>query len=121
RQIGTDQTPTHAKSPIAVHRRSACSGVKALRNTSAARRQAAKLCYRFGPLTPPARSANLIAGDGTKNGFPAPNKEPAPDQKRLLDRKSPIQVRIRFRPAGRSETNHAAAGVAPDKSGLDPI
>jgi len=99
RQIGTDQTPTHAKSPIAVHRRSACSGVKALRNTSAARRQAAKLCYRFGPLTPPARSANLIAGDGTKNGFPAPNKEPAPDQKRLLDRKSPIQVRIRFPPA----------------------
>ena len=30
-------------------------------------------------------------------------------------------ARIRFRPAGRSETNHAAAGVAPDKSGLDPI
>ena len=30
----------------------------------------AKLCYRFGPLTPSARSANLIAGDGTKNGFP---------------------------------------------------
>ena len=30
-----------------------------------------------GPLTPSARSANLIAGDGTKNGFPAPNKEPA--------------------------------------------
>ena len=43
---------------------------QALRNTSAARRQAAKLCYRFGPLTPSARSANLIAGDGTKNGFP---------------------------------------------------
>jgi len=31
--------------------------------------QAAKLCYRFGPLTPCARSANLIAGDGTKNGL----------------------------------------------------
>jgi hypothetical protein len=31
--------------------------------------QAAKLCYRFGPLTPSARSANLIAGDGTKNGL----------------------------------------------------
>ena len=59
------------------HHRSACSGVKALRNTSDARRQAAKLCYRFGPLTPSARSANLIAGDGTKNGFPAPNKEPS--------------------------------------------
>src|SRR5260370_5413543 len=57
------------KAPVAVHRRSACSGVKALRNTSNARRQAAKLCYRFGPLTPSARSGNLIAGDGTKNGL----------------------------------------------------
>ena len=83
------QAPTrhrsYAKSPVAVHRRSACSGVKALRNTSPARRQAAKLCYRFGPWTPSARSANLIAGDGTKNGFPAPNKEPATNQKRPLE------------------------------------
>src|SRR6516165_11562306 len=38
-------------------------------NTSDARRQAAKLGSRFGPLTPSARSANLIAGDGTKNGL----------------------------------------------------
>ncbi len=30
--------------PLAVHRPSACSGVKALRNTSVAKRQAAKLC-----------------------------------------------------------------------------
>ena len=65
---------------LAVHHRSACSGLKALRNTSAARRKAAKLCYRFGPLTPSARSANLIAGDRTRNGFPAPNKEPATNQ-----------------------------------------
>ena len=36
----------------------------ALRNTSDARRQAAKLYFRFGPLTPSARSANLIPGDG---------------------------------------------------------
>jgi hypothetical protein len=60
------------KVPVAGHHRSACSGVKALRNTSdakAASRQAAKLCYRFGPLTPSARSANLIAGDATKNGL----------------------------------------------------
>src|ERR1700730_8897593 len=55
--------------PLAVHRPSACSGVKALRNTSNARRQAAKLCSRFGPLTPSARAGNLIAGDGTKNGL----------------------------------------------------
>ena len=32
------------KSPVAVHPLSACSGVKALPNTSPARRQAAKLC-----------------------------------------------------------------------------
>src|SRR5439155_2546188 len=98
------QAPSDAeamqKARLAVHRRSACSGVKALRNTSDARRPAAKLCYRFGPLTPSARSANLIAGDGTKNGFPAPNKEPPTNQKSLLDRKSPIQVRIRVPPAG---------------------
>src|SRR4029077_8183032 len=106
RQIGTDQTPTHAKSPIAVHRRSACSGVKALRNTSAARRQAAKLCYRFGPLTPSARSANLIAGDGTKNGFPLRTKN-RQQSKNTLDRKSPIQVRIRLSPAV-SQTNSRA-------------
>ena len=42
--------------------------------------KAAKLCCRFAPLTPSARPANLIAGDGTKNGFPAPNKEPAPNE-----------------------------------------
>ncbi len=96
-------TEAMQKARLAVHHRSAREGVKALRNTSDARRQAAKLCYRFGPLTPSARSANLIAGDGTKNGFPAPNKEPAKNQKRPLDRKSPIQVRIHFPPAQSQE------------------
>src|ERR1700730_7174238 len=57
------------KARLPVHRPSTCSGVKALRNTSDARRQAAKLRYRFGPLTPSARSGDLIAGDGTKNGL----------------------------------------------------
>src|SRR3954466_13159584 len=87
------------KARLAVHRRSACSGVKALRNTSPARRQAAKLCYRFGPLTPSARSANLIAGDGTKNGLSRPEQRTATNPKRPLDTKSPIQVRIRLPPA----------------------
>ena len=95
-------TEANAKSPVAGHRPSACSGVKALRNTSAANRQAAKLCYRFGPLTPSARSANLIAGDGTENGFLAPNKELVTNPKQLLDRKSPIQVRIHLPPAAAS-------------------
>src|ERR1700719_629094 len=79
------------KAPVAVHHRSACSGVKALRNTSHARRQAAKLCYRFGPLIPSARSANLIAGDGTKNGVPAPNKEPAKTKNHHLTGKAPYR------------------------------
>src|SRR6202035_5680273 len=79
------------KAPVAGHHRSACSGVKALRNTSHARRQAAKLCYRFGPLTPSARSANLIPGDGTKNGFPAPNKEPAKTKNHHLTGKAPYK------------------------------
>src|SRR6201987_3654422 len=82
---------SYAKSPIAVHHRVACSGVKALQNTSAARRQAAKLCHRFGPLTPSARSANLIAGDGTKNGFPAPNEEPPTNQKHDVTGKAPYR------------------------------
>ena len=70
--------------------------------------KAAKLCYRFGPLTPSARSANLIAGDGTKNGFPTPNKEPTTNQKSLLDTKSPIQVRIHFPPAVSLQTRGPA-------------
>jgi hypothetical protein len=43
-------------------------------------------------LTPSARSANLIAGDGTKNGLPAPNNELTANPQQPLDRKSPIQV-----------------------------
>jgi hypothetical protein len=90
-----DRQPSDAgalqKAPVAVHHRSACSGVKALRNTSPARRQAAKLCYRFGPLTPSARSANLIAGDGTRNGCLAPNKEPVTNQKHDLTGKAPYK------------------------------
>jgi hypothetical protein len=62
-------------------------------------RQAAKLCYRFGPLTPSTRFANLITGDGAKNGLPAPNKELAKKPKQPLDTKSPRQVRIHSSPA----------------------
>jgi hypothetical protein len=99
RQTGNPDAEAMQKAPVAVHRRSACSGVKALRNTSDARRQAAKLCYRFGPLTPSARSANLIAGDGTKNGFPSSEQRTGKNQKQALDTKSPIQVRIHSAPA----------------------
>src|ERR1700722_12618654 len=86
------------KAPLAVHHRSACSGVKALRNTSAARRQADKLCYRFGPLTPAARSANLIAGDGTKNGLThSEQKRPvSTTQNNCLTGKAPFRFVFRF-------------------------
>src|SRR5215469_11442958 len=50
------QAPSDAnlmqKAPVAVHHRSACSGVKALRNTSAAKRQAAKPWLAFRSLDP---------------------------------------------------------------------
>src|SRR5215469_8740456 len=97
------QAPTGAqshaqgkKSFIAVHHRSACSDLKARRNTSPVRRQATKLCFRFGPLTPSARSANLIAADGTKNGLPALNKEPARSQNDYLTRKAPYKFESVF-------------------------
>src|SRR5689334_18670141 len=90
------ETDAMQKARLAVHRRSACSGVKALRNTSDARRQAAELCYRFGPLTPSARSANLIAGDGMKNGFLAPNKELAKTKNNHLTGKAPYKFESAF-------------------------
>ena len=83
-----------------------CSGVKALRNTSdakAASRQAA-LAFR-SPLTPSARSGNLIAGDGMKNSLSRSEQRTVSNPKnnqrincpprgeKPLDRKSPIQVR----------------------------
>ena len=57
------KSPSRSSSSLRVLRRQGAAKHKP------ARRQAAKLCYRFGPLTPSARSANLIAGDGTRNGL----------------------------------------------------
>jgi hypothetical protein len=47
-------------------------------------------------LTPSARSANLIAGDGTKNGFPAPNKELAKTKNNHLTGKTPYKFESAF-------------------------
>src|SRR5215471_8675207 len=87
-----DQTRSYAKSPpclfIVAPRAQAsrrCETQAPLGGTPP------KLCYRFGPLPPSARSANLIAGDGMKNGFPAPNKEPTTNQKHHLTRKAPYR------------------------------
>ena len=43
-------------------------------------------------MTPSARSGNLIAGDGTKNGLSRSEQKTSAQPKTLLDRKSPIQV-----------------------------
>ena len=106
---GTVRRRSYAKSPCR-----SSSSLRVLRRQGAAkhklaRRQAAKLCYRFGPLTPFCALREPDRSDGTKNGFPAPNKEPTTNQKLLLDRKSPIQVRIRFPPA-ESHANSRSQG-----------
>src|SRR6202163_673559 len=103
-QTGAVRRRSFEERPISLfHPPSACSGVKALRNTSdakAARRQAA-LAFRsldpFRALREPDRRRR------TKNGFPAPNKErSAKPTKQPLDRKSPIQVRCEPVQAGQA-------------------
>ena len=62
--------------------------------------EAAKLCYRFGPLTPSARSANLIAGDGTKNGLSrSEQKTVCTTQNNRLTGKAPYRFESAFPPA----------------------
>src|SRR6516162_2933160 len=108
------ESPSRSSSSLRVLRRQGAAKHKL------ARRQAAKLCYRFGPLTPSARSANLIAGDGTKNGFPAPNKEPATNQKYNLTEKAPyrfesrlLQRRVDCKPVPRGVERIEAPRIGP--------
>jgi hypothetical protein len=46
---------------------------------------------QIAAVTPSARSANLIAGRGAKNGFTAPNKKPPTNQKHDLTGKAPYR------------------------------
>ena len=50
----------------------------------------------FRSLDPFLRAPRTIAGDGTKNGFPAPNKEPATNQKYGLTGKAPYRFESVF-------------------------
>ena len=76
-----------------------------------------KLCYRFGPLPPSARSANPIAGDGMKNGFPAPNKEPTTNQKHHLTGKAPYRFESAFLLRRVIQTDHPdRARLSADRS-----
>jgi hypothetical protein len=68
------------------------------------RRQAAKLCYRFGPLTPSAGSANLIAGDGRRTAFPLGTKNRQQTKNDYLTGKAPYRFESRIlRPGVRCE------------------
>src|SRR5262249_39941437 len=91
RPTGTNQTPRYAKSPSR-----SLSSLRVLRRQGAAkhklaRRQTAKLCYRCGPLTPFCALREPDRSDGTKNAFPAPNKEPTTEQKLCLTGKAPYR------------------------------
>src|SRR5580704_1805802 len=51
------------------------------------------------PVAGHLRSANLIPGDGTKNGLSRSEQKTVSTTQQPLDRKSPIQVRIHLPPA----------------------
>src|SRR6516164_2880889 len=110
----TDSHPTRheamQKARLAVHRRSACSGVKALRNTSVARRHAAKALLPFRSLAPfrALREPNRRRRDEERLARSEQRTDYKP--KTPLHRKSPIQVRIRLAPA-------LAVSVAPPRRG----
>ena len=81
------------KRPLAVHRPSACSGVKALRNTSDARRQSRQAVLAFRSLDPfrALREPDCRRRD-EERPFPLRTKNSQHNPKQPLDRKSPIQV-----------------------------
>src|SRR5258705_13402866 len=81
------------KRPLAVHRSSACSGVKALRNTSDAKRQSRQATLAFRSLDP---FRALRKPDRRRRDEERPSRSEqrtvSKTQKQPLDRKSPIQV-----------------------------
>jgi hypothetical protein len=94
------------KGPSPAHRPSACSGVKALRNTSAAKAASRQAPLAFRSLDPfrALREPDYRRRD-EKRPFPLRTKNCQHNPKQPLDRKSPIQVRIPLRPGGEaSET-----------------
>src|SRR5262249_30948109 len=99
RQAPSDGEAVAKSPPVAVHHRSACSDVKALRNPSAAKRQGAKPWLAFRSLDPfrALREPDRRRRD-EKRPFHSEQKT-GNKPKRLLDRKSPIQVIQTIAPA----------------------
>src|SRR4029077_16615396 len=100
RQTGTVPTLKICKKvPVAGHHRSACSGVKALRNTSLARAASRQALLAFRSLDP---FRALRESDRRRRDEERPSRSEqrtGNKPKTPLDRKSPIQVRIRLPPA----------------------
>jgi hypothetical protein len=110
-----DQTRSLQKARLAVHRRSACSGVKALRNTSAARRHAAKALLAFRSLAPfrALREPNRRRRGEERLSRSEQRTDYKP--KTPLDRKSPIQVRIHSAPVASPRTISSLNGGLPSR------
>jgi hypothetical protein len=88
------------KARLPVHPPFACSGVKALRNTSLAKAASRQAALAFRSLDP---FRALREPDRRRRDEERPSRSEqrtlSKNQKQRLDRKSPIQVRIRLAPA----------------------
>ena len=124
------QAPSDAeamqKAPVAVHHRSACSGVKALRNTSVAKAASRQAPLAFRSLDPfrALREPDRRRRD-EKRPFPLRTKNCQHNPKQPLDSKSPIQVRIpslqpRIFSSAASAKTQAARSILTAESRLRP-
>jgi hypothetical protein len=97
RMAGAIRRGASKKGPSPPHPPSACSGVKALRNTSLAKAASRQAPLAFRSLDPfrALREPGCRRRD-EKRPFPLRTKNCQHNPKQPLDRKSPIQVRIPF-------------------------
>src|SRR5262245_65132147 len=101
------------KAPLAVHHRSACSGVKALRNTSAVKRQAAKPWLAFRSLDP---FRALREPDRKRRDEERPfrsNKEPGTNQNDCLTGNAPHKSVSHIDQAAAGREPRLSRGCAP--------
>ena len=100
------------KARLPVHPPSACSGLKALRNTSLAKAASRQAALAFRSLDP---FRALREPDPRRRDEERPSRSEqrtlSKNQKQRLDRKSPIQVRIPFPPAGSQQRTLRVRGV----------
>src|SRR5215831_5133303 len=89
---------SYAKSLIAVHRRCACSGVKTLRNTSPAKRQAAAL-LAFRSLDPFRALREPDRRRRDEERLSRFEQEPPTNQKYALTERAPYRFESPFAPA----------------------